>query len=137
AGQRHVSVQADKSRGVAVTARLATASRVLRQASPLNRAERFREPLAPGRSFRIRIIAAAAVMAGSILTWRQIPMWHDPLSFWQRVIEVQPSYTGGYLGRANARIARHEDEKAIGDFRYVIAHEPQWLQPRNDLAWVR
>src|SRR5262249_26241070 len=51
---------------------------------------------------RAKVAAAAAVgaiIACSALTLRQIPVWHDSLTFWQRVIDMQPGYVGGYLGR--------------------------------------
>lgn len=76
---------------------------------------------------KILASAAAVVMLVSLssLTLKQIAVWKDTISLWNRVIEKDPSTWSAYKERAEAYKRKGEFDKAIQDYSTTIALDPR------------
>jgi len=79
-------------------------------------------------------ITAVAVVALSVLTLRQIAVWHDTVSLFEHTIRVEPrAWVAHYnLGNAYESMGRHED--AIARFRETIKLRPEFARAHNNLG---
>ncbi len=98
------------------------------------RAERWLGERWP-RVARLPALAAIGVIAELVfLTRAQTLVWHDTLSLWQRVVELEPdSITGNNnLGAALAEKGRLSE--AITHFRFVLERDPRYVPAQRNLA---
>jgi protein O-mannosyl-transferase len=72
------------------------------------------------------IVAAIAVVLG-VLTFDRSRVWHDSVSLWNSVIEVEPELATAYNSRGVALVMRGDFGNAVRDFDRAIALDPCYL----------
>ena len=78
------------------------------------------------RSWR-RVLGAAAfaaVLGMGIASARYLPHWRDDISFWRRVVDIQPWYARGYYNLALAHSAAGDAETAMQLYRRQLEIQP-------------
>jgi tetratricopeptide (TPR) repeat protein len=71
-------------------------------------------------------VALALIVAVplSYATVRQIDIWHDSISLWNRVLDKEPEVHIAYVNRGIAYMKLGQLDKALGDFNKVISFRP-------------
>lgn len=82
--------------------------------------------LAKGRWITGGMVLILAAL--SFLTIRQIDIWSDTLSLWNRAIAVQPTNYVAYNNRGNARFETGDVEGALSDFDTAIGFDPTYAK---------
>jgi protein O-mannosyl-transferase len=79
-------------------------------------------------------VTAAAVVTLAVLTFRQIPVWHDTVALFEHTIRVEPkAWVAHYnLGNAYESLGRHQD--AVARFRETIRLRPEFARAHNNLG---
>ncbi len=73
----------------------------------------------------------------SNLTHRQIGIWHDTLSLWNRAIAVEPNNYVAYNNRGNAHFEAGDFDNAMADFDAAIALDPAYAKSYYNRGNVR
>ena len=97
---------------------------------------KYREtPLKHGARIGVFLVALVSLALLSQLTHRQIPVWKNPGTLWQKVIEVFPGQTPksyGILG--HYFMVQGQTTKAVGYFEQAIELFPRYTGPYNELG---
>lgn len=67
-----------------------------------------------------------AVVAAGVLTWRQIPVWHDSYSFWLAAVTGNPSSWMAQHSSATQLAFRGRFDEALSHFRKCVALRPSF-----------
>ena len=85
-------------------------------------------------------LAAAGVMLLTLLaglTWRQVGVWRDSETLWDRNLAVRPPHAFAHNNRGAARLARGDQEGALADFERAVALRPEYAEARANRAEMR
>ena len=79
-------------------------------------------------------LAALVLFALAARTWVQEKVWHDPVTLWTRVLEVDSTSIRGHYNMANWLLREGETEEAARLLRITVAMSPKWAEARHDLG---
>jgi protein O-mannosyl-transferase len=86
------------------------------------------------RSF---VTLAAPVVALSVLTWQQARWWHDSITLWARVAELDPANDIATYNLAIALSDAGRDEEAIGRYEQTLRIVPDQRLARQNLQTLQ
>ncbi|MGH7897600.1 MAG: hypothetical protein ACREQQ_06585 [Candidatus Binatia bacterium] len=87
--------------------------------------------LAAARSF---YVAVACLIGGLVLATRaQTRFWHDSVSLWQRVVDVEPNSITGRNNFGASLAEQGRFPEAIANFRSVLERDPDNVAARGNL----
>lgn len=81
--------------------------------------------------------ACAALLGLSLVTRRQIAIWHDSMSLWNAAIERYPQASVAYSNRAVEWVERGDWPRAEADLRQALRLYPPYPDAWINLAYVR
>jgi tetratricopeptide (TPR) repeat protein len=88
-----------------------------------------------GARIGIFLVALVSLALLSQLTHRQIPVWKNPGTLWQKVIEVFPGQTPkSYRIPGHYFMVQGQTQKAVGFYEQAIELFPRYIEPYNDLG---
>ncbi len=83
-------------------------------------------------------ICSAIILGGvSSLTYKQIGIWKDTISLWNRAIEVEPANYVAFNNRGNARFELGDAKDALSDFDRAISLDPAYAKSYYNRSNVR
>jgi protein O-mannosyl-transferase len=88
-----------------------------------------------GALIGISLVALVSLILLSQLTHRQIPVWKNPGTLWQKVIEEFPGQTPkSYRISGHYFMVQGQTQKAVGFYEQAIELFPRYVEPYNDLG---
>jgi tetratricopeptide (TPR) repeat protein len=87
--------------------------------------------LAPAAQF---VTVGALLLALATLTWRQLPMYADIETLYQRTIALNPACWLAYTNQGNLLMDRGEVDAAIASYQKAIDYDPDYAYARNDIG---
>jgi Tfp pilus assembly protein PilF len=82
------------------------------------------------------VLWAGYAAACAVHTVRRNPVWHNELTLFQTIVKETPDAPGARLNLGNALQERGQTEPAIEQYRAAINLKPDYLDPRNKLAFL-
>jgi Flp pilus assembly protein TadD len=87
------------------------------------------------RAPRLSTAAACGLVAAlSILTWRQVGVWHDSATLWSRVIAVRPDSPIGHNNMGNVLLRRGDIEGAQLQYSIAVRLRPTYAEAHANLG---
>jgi len=88
-----------------------------------------------GALIAISLVALFCLILLSQLTHRQIPVWKNPGTLWQKVIKEFPGQTPkSYRISGHYFMVQGQTQKAVGFYEQAIELFPRFVEPYNDLG---
>lgn len=88
-----------------------------------------------GALIGISLVALVSLILLSQLTHRQIPVWKNPGTLWQKVIKEFPGQTPkSYRISGHYFMVQGQTQKAVGFYEQAIELFPRYVEPYNDLG---
>ena len=88
-----------------------------------------------GALIGISLVALVSLILLSQLTHRQIPVWKNPGTLWQKVIKEFPGQTPkSYRISGHYFMVQGQTKKAVGFYEQAIELFPRYVEPYNDLG---
>jgi tetratricopeptide (TPR) repeat protein len=82
-----------------------------------------------------RFTAGGAVLLTlAVLTWRQLPMYHDIETLYQRTLALNPACWLAYTNQGNLLMDRGDVDAAITSYQQALNYDPDYAYAHNDLA---
>jgi tetratricopeptide (TPR) repeat protein len=81
-----------------------------------------------------RIVGLALCLVLALLSWRQLGVWHDSVSVFTRVVQVNPDSSGSQTNLGNALAASGQIDEAIDHFQVAVALNGNDASARTSLA---
>jgi tetratricopeptide (TPR) repeat protein len=82
-------------------------------------------------------LAAVAVVALGIMTWRQAAVWHDSIALWNHTLAVDPDNWLAYNSRGIAHQKAGDLGRARADFDAAIQLAPRYVGAYNNRGHLR
>jgi tetratricopeptide (TPR) repeat protein len=81
-----------------------------------------------------RVAGVVLCVLLATLSWRQLGVWHDSVSLFSRVVEVNPDSSGSQTNLGNALAGTGEIDDATDHFRLAVKLNPLDVSARTSLA---
>lgn len=81
-----------------------------------------------------RIVGLAVCLVLAVLSWRQLGVWHDSVSVFSRVVQVNPNSSGSQTNLGNALAASGQIDAAIDHFQVAVKLNGNDASARTSLA---
>lgn len=79
-------------------------------------------------------IACAIVITLGALTWNQAAVWHDSMSLWTRVLDVEPDSPIAHNNMGNLVFKQNRFDDAVRHYRRAIILLPDYPEAHNNLG---
>ena len=83
-----------------------------------------------------RLIAFAVVLTFSVITWRQVRVWHDGESLWTQVLRVEPHSALGNNNLGNLLMQRGDVDSALAHYTAAVDANPRYAEAHDNLGVV-
>jgi tetratricopeptide (TPR) repeat protein len=88
----------------------------------------------PHRRVVLSLSATIILSVLGIVTWRQVGHWHDSITLYRHATVAVPNNSWAYLRLGQTLFAQGKADEAITNFARALQIEPDFLEPRCDLA---